>query len=88
MTPYIISNKCALAYGRLANEQIKLGVDITKENIIKIITNLEQYVDLRLTITKTLPSSLIDTKLNLPPGEAEVHLQAHLADVPNPPWEC
>ena len=74
VTPYIISNKCAHAYGRHVNEQIKLGIDITKENIIKIITNLEQSVDLRLTITKTLPASLIDTTLNLPPGEPEVHL--------------
>ena len=45
---------------------------------------MEQYVDLRLTVTKTLPASLIDTTLNLPPGEPEVHLAAHLADVPIP----
>ena len=76
VTPYFISNKCAQAYGKYVVEQVKMGEVITKENIIKTITTLEQYVDLRLTVTKTLPASLIDTTLNLPPGETEIHLQA------------
>ena len=52
--------------------------------MIKIISNLEQYPELRLAVSKTLPSSLIDTTLNLPPGQPEIHLQAHLVSVPSP----
>ena len=85
VTPYFISNKCAQAYGKYVIEQDKIGEVITKENIIKTITTLEQYVDLRVTVTKTLPASLIDTTLNLPPGETEIHLQAHLGNVTIPP---
>ena len=81
----MISNKCAHAYGKHLNDQLKLGGEITKENMIKIISNLEQYPELRLTVSKTLPSSLIDTTLNLPPGQLEIYLQAHMASVPTPP---
>ena len=78
------TNKCAHAYGKHLNDQLKLGGEITKENMIKIISNLEQYSELRLTVSKTLPSSLIDTTLNLPPGQPEIYLQAHMASVPTP----
>ena len=80
----MISNKCAHAYGKHLNDQLKLGGEITKENMIKIISNLEQYSELRLTVSKTLPSSLTDTTLNLPPGQPEIYLQAHMASVPTP----
>ena len=55
VTPYFISNKCAQAYGKYAVEKVKMGEVINKEDIIKTITTLEQYVDLRLTVAKALP---------------------------------
>ena len=58
-----------------------MGNTISKEDIIKTVTTLETYVELRLDTAKSLPSSLIDTTLNLPPGSQEVYLDAHLGDV-------
>ena len=58
-----------------------MGNIIPKEDIIKTVTTLETYVELRLDTAKSLPSSLIDTILNLPPGSQEVYLDAHLGDV-------
>ena len=81
VTPYLISNKCAIAWGKYVHDQVRLGETITKENIIKTISTLEQYADLRLTVTKTLPSSLIDTTLNLPPGDETVTIPAHQAEI-------
>ena len=69
VTPYFISTHCGNAFGKYVVEQVKLDGEITKEIIIKTITSLEQYPDLKLTVTKTLPATLIDTTLNLPPGE-------------------
>ena len=74
--PYLISAKCASAWGRFVQDQVKLGEVITKENIIKTITRLEQFSELRIAVSKTLPSSVIDTTLNLPPGDEVVTIPA------------
>ena len=81
VTPYFISTKCTQAYGKYILTQVKMGSNISKEDIIKTVTTLEQYVELRLDTAKSLPFSLIDTTLNLPPGSQEVYLDAHLGDV-------
>ena len=81
VTPYFISTKCAHAYGKFIIDQVKLGNTITKEEIIKTITKLETFNELRLDISKTLPAAIIDTTLNLPPGTEEHFLTAHLGDV-------
>ena len=47
---------------------LEVGLGCHK-NIIKTITRLEQYSDLHLAVSKTLPSSVIDTTLNLPTGD-------------------
>ena len=61
--------------------QVKLGNTIIKEDIIKTITKLETYNELKLDISKTLPSAIIDTTLNLPPGREKHFLTAHLGEV-------
>ena len=81
VTPYLISNKCAIAWGKYVHDQVRLGETITKENIIKTISTLEQYTDLCLTVTETLPSSLIEATSNLPPGDETITIPAHQADV-------
>ena len=76
------------AWGKFVRDQVKLGEDITKENIIKTITRFEQFVPLKIAVSKTLPSSVIDTTLNLPPGENVVTIPAHLVqDQDNDPLE-
>ena len=59
---------------------MKLGEEITKENIIKTITRLEQFVPLKIAVSKTLLSSAIDTIINLPLGEDVVTIPAHLVE--------
>ena len=68
VTQYFISNKCAAAWGTYVLDQVRLGEVITKENIIKTFTCLEQY-------------SMIDTTLNLPPGDETVTIPAHQAEI-------
>ena len=81
VTPYFISTKCAQAYGKYIINQVKMGNNISKEDIIKTVTKLETYVELKLDSAKSLPSAIIDTTLNLPPGSEEHYLDAHLGDV-------
>ena len=38
-TPYLISNKCAVAWGKYVQDQVRLGETITKENSIKTISS-------------------------------------------------
>ena len=42
VTPYFISNKCAQVYGKYILNQVKMGSNISKEDIIKTVTTLEQ----------------------------------------------
>ena len=79
VTPYLISAKCAAAFGQWIVESVKFQTEITKESIIRIITSLESHVDLRLTTSRQLPGFLITSTLNLPPGETDMTLQAHAA---------
>ena len=67
--------------GKYIINQVKMGNTITKEDIIKTVTKLETYNELKLDTAKTLPSAIIDTTLNLPPGSEEHFLDAHLGDV-------
>ena len=77
VTPYLISAKCAAAWGHFVQDQVKLGEVIRKENNIQTITPLEKYSELHIAVSKTLPSSVIDTILNLPPGDEVVTIPAH-----------
>ena len=52
VTPYFISLKCGHALGKYVVENVKLDGEITKESIIRTITSLEQFPDLRLTAPK------------------------------------
>ena len=79
VTPYLISTRCATAFGNWIVESVKLQTEITKESIIRIVTSLESNVDLKLTTSRQLPGFMITATLNLPPGETEVTLQAHAA---------
>ena len=51
VVPYLISEKCAAAWGRFVTDQVKLGEEITKENIIKTISRLEQFPPLRIAVS-------------------------------------
>ena len=79
VTPYLISAKCASAFGQWIVESVKLQTEITKESIIRIVTSLESHVELRITTSRQLPGFMITSTLNLPPGETDVTLQAHAA---------
>lgn len=78
VTPYLISSKCGHAFGKWVTESLKLGGELSKESIIRTITNLETHPELKLTSPRHLPGFLITTTLNLPPGESEITLNAHL----------
>ena len=55
-----------------------MGNTITKEDIIKTVTKLETYTELKLDVAKNLPSAII---INVPPGSEEHFLNAHLGYV-------
>ena len=74
VTPYLISAKCASAFGQWIVESVKLHTEITKESIIRIVTSLESHVELRITTSRQLPGFMITSTLNLPPGETDVTL--------------
>ena len=52
VTPYLISTRCATAFGNWIVESVKLQTEITKESIIRIVTSLESNVDLKLTTSR------------------------------------
>ena len=66
--------------GNTSSPRLRWVVSFPRRTSLKL-TTLEQYVELRLDTAKTLPASLIETTLNLPPGSQEVYLEAHLGDV-------
>jgi hypothetical protein len=84
ISQYLLSPKCGQAFGHWVTEQQKMGGEITKESIIRVITQLEIHPDLRLHSSRQLPGSLITTTLNLPLGESDVNINAHFTN-PAPP---
>ena len=81
---YLLSPKCGQAFGHWAAEQSKMGGEVNKETIIRVITQLENHPELRLNNSRQLPGSLITTTLNLPLGESDVNINAHFTN-PAPP---
>ena len=81
---YLLSPKCGQAFGHWAAEQSKMGGEVNKETIIRVITTLENHPELRLTNSRQLPGSLITTTLNLPLGESDINISAHYTN-PAPP---
>ena len=65
ITPYLLSTKCAKLFGDWTQDCVKMGTQITKENITKTVTILETNTELQLTAPKALPPFLATT-LNLP----------------------
>ena len=82
ISQYLLSHKCSLAFGKWAAQQTNTGIEVTKESIIRVITQLENNPDLRLTHARNLPGSLITTTLNLPIGEPET--ETIMANYMNP----
>ena len=80
LSPYLLSPKCAHAFGTWVRENQMLGIAITKEAIIHYITDLEVHLEFKNTQPRQILGHLISTTtLNLPPGEAEITLSAHVA---------
>ena len=81
ITQYLISPKAGVAFGKWASDTTKVGGIIDKETIIRTVTQLESYADLKLHSPRTLPGTLITTTLGLPAGPDE---QTILANYINP----
>ena len=81
ITQYLISPKAGVAFGKWASDTAKIGGKIDKEIIIRTVTQLESYADLKLHSPRTLPGTLITTTLGLPAGPDE---QTILANYINP----
>ena len=56
-----------------------MGIVLTKEDIIHFITDLEAHMEFKNTQPRQITAQLISATLNLPPGEAEITLSAHVA---------
>ena len=57
-------------------------LDMDIKNTMCVVRNTKlRHTEFLLLLAKTLPASLIDTTLNLPPGSEEVYLNAHLSEV-------
>ncbi len=81
ITQYLISPKAGVAFGKWASDTAKRGGKIDKETIIRTVTQLESYADLKLHSPRTLPGTLITTTLGLPTEPDE---QIILANYVNP----
>ena len=79
LTPYLISPKCAHIFGGWSKDTQLLGGTITLEKLIQYVTDLEIHEQYKNTQPRSLPSQLISTTLNLPPGTADITLNAHVA---------
>ncbi len=79
LSAYLLSPKCAHAFGAWVRENQMVGIVITKEDIIRFISELETHVEFKNTQPRQIPGHLISTTLNLPPAEAEITLSAHVA---------
>ena len=84
ITQYLLSPKCAQAFGKWTSDTIKLGGPIDKDIIIRTVSQLESYAELKLHSPRTLPGSLITTTLGLPVGTIEQNVNAHFANPPKP----
>ena len=79
VTPYLLSTKCNQAFSSWIKESQKTNAPITTQEIIRIVTHLEQFPDLQLQSTRNLPHFLVTTSLSLPPDESPVETLAHFA---------
>ena len=84
ITQYLLSPKCAQAFGKWASDTMKIGGTIDKEIIIRTVSQLEAHAELKLHSPRTLPGSLITTTLGLPIGQSEQTVVAHFANPPQP----
>ena len=83
LTQFIISEKCAQVYSSWAKIQRTKGHTPTKEDIIKIIGELEENADLRPKTALRLAPQVVATLLHLP---AEVrNIECAVADTSRPP---
>ena len=78
ITPYMLSTKCNQAFSSWVKERQKTNSAINTQEIIRIVTHLEQFPDLQLQTTRSLPGFLVTTSLSLPPEET-VNISAHFA---------
>ena len=83
ITPYLIGTKCNQAFSSWVKEAQKINAPINTQEIIRIVTHLEQFTDLQLQSTRTLPNFLVTTSLSLPPDESSVSGTAHFATLCN-----
>ena len=79
LSSYLLSPKCAHDFGLWVRENQMMGIVLTKEDIIHFITELEAHMEFKNTQPRQIPGQLISTNLNLPAGEAEITLSAHVA---------
>ena len=85
IAPYLISTKCAQALAQWISESVRLGQEINKENLVKVVSNLESYEELQLRQNRSIPQFMIQTTLNLPAEpQNEVNISAHLASGTGP----
>ena len=85
IAPYLISTKCAQALGQWITESVRLGQEINKENLVKVVSNLESYEELQLRQNRSIPQFMIQTTLNLPAEPQNgVDISAHLASGTRP----
>ena len=78
ITPYLLSSKCNQAFSSWVKERQKTNSAINTQEINRIVTHLEQFPDLQLQSTRSLPSFLVTTSLSLPLEET-VDVTAHFA---------
>ena len=84
ITQYLLSPKAGIAFGKWASDTMKLGGVIDKEVIIRTVTQLESYAELKLHSPRTLPGSLITTTLGLPVSSVEQTIVANYANPQKP----
>ena len=84
VTQYLLSPKCAQAFGRWTSDTMKLGGPIDKDIIIRTVSQLESYAELKLHSPRTLPGSLITTTLGLPVTAIEQNVNAHFVNPQKP----
>ena len=71
-------------FGKWTSDTIKLGGPIDKDIIIRTVSQLESYAELKLHSSTTLPGSLITTTFGLPVGSIEQNVNTHFANPPQP----
>ena len=61
LSSYLLSPKCAHAFGIWVRENQMMGIVITKEDIIRFITDLEAHMEFKNTQPRQIPGQLIST---------------------------